>query len=174
MTISNILVFLCYLTAGIYGLTTFGLGVDPDVIKSYGSSDIMMTVSRGAVAVSVIMSYPIFIFLGRGAFEDMLVGVAGKFNVEVRPGSELRRAVTLCVWHAAALTISILTSSLDKVIGIVGSIAAVFMLFFPGLILWVESGGNWGYKVCSVMLCFLGMFTFLWTIAYNIYLIATG
>jgi sodium-coupled neutral amino acid transporter 7/8 len=173
--VSNFLVLSSYVLAGVFGLMTFGLKANPDVLLNYSSKDGLMTVARGAISVSVIGSYPIFAFLGRGAVDDTIVQIAERFDRELERNTERRRVVILLVWHFLALGIAIITSSFGTVLQLVGSIAALFMLFFPGYMLWIESrNGNWGYRVSGVILMVLGVFTFMWTIVFTLYQIATG
>ena len=173
--VTSFLVFLCYMLAGVFGLMTFGVSVDPDILIDYSSKDGLMTVARGAISASVIGSCPIFIYLGRGAIDDTIVQIAGKFNRQLERNTEKRRVVILLVWHFLALGLAILTSSFGTVLQLVGSIAALFMLFFPGYIAWVESrDGNRGYQVLGVIFMAMGMFMFIWTIVFNLYQIATG
>ncbi|XP_063689357.1 sodium-coupled neutral amino acid transporter 7-like [Bolinopsis microptera] len=173
--VTSCLVFVSYMLAGVFGLMTFGSKVNPDVLLDYSSKDGLMTIARGAISVSVIGSYPIFVFLGRGAIDDTIVQIAEKFSVQLERNSEKRRVITLLLWHGLALAIACVTSSFGIVLSFVGSIAALFMLFFPGYMLWIESrSGNWGYKVTGSILMFLGGFTFVWTIVFNVYQIAAG
>lgn len=171
---ANSMVLFFYLGFGTFGLLTFGVNVQPDILLSYSPSDTLMMIARGAISVSVIASYPIFLFLGRNAIEDTLVQLGNLCSQNVTPNNELRRIfVTLC-WHLSALSISLLTSSLAVVLAYVGSIAALFMLFFPGYILWNGiSIRNWAHRITAVILMALGTFTFLWTVVFNSYKEAT-
>ena len=172
--VTSFLVFLCYILAGVFGLMTFGVNVNPDILLDYSSKDGLMTIARAAISVSVIGSYPIFTFLGRGAVDDTLVQICEKFNWRLERNSEFRRVVILLSWHFLALGIALLTSSLGTVLQLVGSIASLFMLFFPGYMLWIESrGGNWGYRLTGAIFMFMGLFTFVWTIVFTLYQVAT-
>ena len=173
--LANSFVLFFYLATGIFGLLTFGDGVQPDVLLSYEANDKLMIVARGAISVSVITSYPIFIFLGRGAIEDTLMQLGELCDRQVNPHSEMRRVVVILGWHLSALAISLLTSSLARVLSLVGSIAALFMLFFPGYILWRSvSQHNWAHRITATILMGIGIFMFVWTIVFNAYLAATG
>ena len=172
--VTSFLVFICYVLAAVFGLMTFGVDVDPDILLEYSSKDILMTIARAAISVSVIGSYPIFTFLGRGAVDDTLIQISEKLNRSLERNSEFRRVLVLLVWHFLALGVALLTSSLGTVLQLVGSIASLFMLFFPGYMLWRESrGGNWGYRVTGAVFMFLGLFTFVWTIVSTLYKVAT-
>eukprot|EP00116_Pleurobrachia_bachei_P006011 sb/3466273/ len=165
-------VLVMYILTAIFGLLTFGLSVESDVLVSYGSSDKLMLVSRVAIAVSVIASYPIFTYLGRSAFDDTLRQAVARFSGwEMAEHSTLRRALTLCIWHGSALAISCLTSNLASAISLVGSIAALFMLFYPGMML-IMQGGSKSWLVSGVILAILGLFIFFWTVGFTIYQMA--
>ena len=173
--VASFLVLGCYLLAAVFGLLTFGADVNPDILLDYPSKDGLMTVARGAISVSVIGGCPIFAFLGRSAIDNTIIQIAQRFNRQLEPNTEVRRVVILLVWHFLGLGFAILISSFGTVLEFVGSIAALFMLLFPGYMLWIESrDGNWGYRVTSFIFMFLGTLMFVWTIVFNAYQIATG
>jgi amino acid permease len=53
-----------YLVVGYTGVAIYGQSVDPDIILSFPSDSIVMTVGRVAITLSICMTYPIVLFIG--------------------------------------------------------------------------------------------------------------
>ena len=54
-----------YLVVGYTGFAIFGSKVDPDIILSFPADSIVMTVGRVAITLSVCMTYPVVLFIGK-------------------------------------------------------------------------------------------------------------
>jgi len=159
-----------YLTAGSFGLMTFGYDINADIILNYPSNSITITVGRAAITVAVCMSYPIMLFIGREALEDFIIMSAGSYGRVIYPGSEKRRVSELLIWFVLALCLALICKSIADVLSIVGSIAALFMFFFPGLVFWNRATEfrNVYFQGIAVFFMVFGWFIFLWNIIYNI------
>ena len=96
-----------------------------------------------------VFSYPILHFCGRAAFLSvagldtftMDVPVSERFGLERK-----RRIIVTVVWFLSALALAISVPNMADVISIIGSLAAFFILIFPGMVilqLAIEDYPNW-------------------------------
>ena len=54
-----------YLVVGYTGFAIYGIKVHPDIILSFPAKSIVMTVGRVAITLSICMTYPIVLFIGK-------------------------------------------------------------------------------------------------------------
>lgn len=127
-----------YTLAGTFGYLTFGLDVNPDILKSYPANDPLVIVARALIAVVMITSYPILAFCGRSAF--LSISGLDTFYPELTEEEKARkekwrRIIPTIVWFCAALALAISVPNIADVISVIGSLAAFFIMIFPGLIM---------------------------------------
>ena len=149
VTISLILCCIVYTLTGTFGYLTFGEDVNNDILVSYSATDPLVIAARVLMAVAMITSYPILHFCGRAAFFsitgldafDLNITAEQKRKIELR-----RRVVATCIWFLTALMLAIFIPNITDVISVIGSLAAFFILIFPGLIIMqliVDDRINW-------------------------------
>ena len=149
VTISLILCCIVYTLTGTFGYLTFGADVNNDILVSYSATDPLVIAARVLMAVAMITSYPILHFCGRAAFFSITGLDAFDLNIppEQKRKFELRRRiVATCIWFLTALMLAIFIPNITDVISIIGSLAAFFILIFPGLIIMqliVDDRINW-------------------------------
>ena len=149
VTISLILCCIVYTLTGTFGYLTFGADVNNDILVSYSATDPLVIAARVLMAVAMITSYPILHFCGRAAFFSITGLDAFDLNItaEQKRKTELRRRiVATCIWFLTALMLAIFIPNITDVISVIGSLAAFFILIFPGLIIMqliVDDRINW-------------------------------
>ena len=149
VTISLILCCIVYTLTGTFGYLTFGEDVNNDILVSYSATDPLVIAARVLMAVAMITSYPILHFCGRAAFFSITGLDAFDLNItpEQKRKIELRRrVVATCIWFLTALMLAIFIPNITDVISVIGSLAAFFILIFPGLIIMqliVDDRINW-------------------------------
>ena len=149
VTISLILCCIVYTLTGTFGYLTFGEDVNNDILVSYSATDPLVIAARVLMAVAMITSYPILHFCGRAAFFSITGLDAFDLNItaEQKRKTELRRrVVATCIWFLTALMLAIFIPNITDVISVIGSLAAFFILIFPGLIIMqliVDDRINW-------------------------------
>lgn len=166
-----LLVTCCYLIVGVLGFVMFGTDVDPDIIRSFSSSSIKFTISRFAITISVCMTYPVVLFIGRSALEDAAIQITrSSSRFSLRPNNEKFRIISIFSWFILTLLVATFASGIKDVISVVGSIAGTFMFFFPGCIIIARSRLATNYYFIFIGACFvaLGVFVFLWNIVLTI------
>ena len=152
VTISLILCCIVYTLTGTFGYLTFGEDVNNDILVSYSATDPLVIAARVLMAVAMITSYPILHFCGRAAFFSITGLDAFDLNItpEQKRKIELRRrVVATCIWFLTALMLAIFIPNITDVISVIGSLAAFFILIFPGLIIMqliVDDRINWHKK----------------------------
>lgn len=173
IAVAMVLVSASYLLLGVLGLLMFGHATKPDIIMNYPPDSVMITVGRFAVAFSVSMTYPIVLFIGRAALEDTVLMWQDlcRIPLRLRLGSEVRRISMIFTWFTVNLLIACFADSIKDVISVAGSIAALFMFFFPGILFLLNARRNrnpW-YQLIGCILIALGAFVFIWNIADTFY-----
>ena len=149
VTISLILCCIVYTLTGTFGYLTFGENVNNDILVSYSATDPLVIAARVLMAVAMVTSYPILHFCGRAAFFSITGLDAFDLNItpEQKRKIELRRrVVATCIWFLTALMLAIFIPNITDVISVIGSLAAFFILIFPGLIIMqliVDDRINW-------------------------------
>ena len=94
-------------------------------------------------------SYPILHFCGRAAF--LSVTRLDRFkdsltDEEISKYEQRRRISVTVVWFLSALALSITIPMISDVISVIGSLAAFFILIFPGMVilqLIIDEYPNW-------------------------------
>lgn len=94
---------------------------------------------------------------------------AASYGKVLNPGSEKRRVLELLIWFMLALGLALLCKSIADVLSFVGSIAALFMFFFPGLVFYKRAKElrNGYFMGIAWFFMLFGWFIFLWNIVYN-------
>lgn len=164
VTISLILCCIVYTLTGTFGYLTFGADVNNDILVSYSASDPLVIAARVLMAVAMLTSYPILHFCGRAALFSITGLDAFELNItsEQKRKTELRRRVVATfIWFLTALLLAIFIPNITDVISVIGSLAAFFILIFPGLIIMqliVDDRINWHKSCTAVFQVVLGVF----------------
>ncbi|XP_065312404.1 sodium-coupled neutral amino acid transporter 7-like isoform X1 [Dermacentor albipictus] len=158
-----------YTVAGVFGYLTFGQGVASDILELYDARQPLVLVGILAMALKIITTYPILIFCGRTAVDD-LYGQLRSLDEDGKRNSELLRRITIVsIWFCTTVVLACLVPNISIVIRIIGSLAATFIFVFPGLCLLfvsIKLDGSYYFaktkwKLATAVLCVaLGMFVF--------------
>ncbi|XP_033626902.1 putative sodium-coupled neutral amino acid transporter 7 isoform X1 [Asterias rubens] len=124
-----------YILTGIYGSLTFGDQVESDVLLSYDAGNVTVTVARAMILCNMLTSYPILHFCGRLAIETVYTTARGLSPAEAAHKETPRRIIETTSWFVLSLLLALFVSSIGSVISVIGGLAAVFILVFPGLCL---------------------------------------
>ena len=82
---------------------------------------------------------------GRNALEGFVAEVTRPTSFPLRPGNEKFRISSIALWFLITAIVATFASGIKEVIGVVGSIAALFMFLFPGCIIAVLSWRDRNY-----------------------------
>ncbi|KAL3244764.1 hypothetical protein MRX96_018571 [Rhipicephalus microplus] len=166
---ATVLTALLYTVAGVFGYLTFGEGVAGDILELYDARQPLVLVGILAMALKIITTYPILIFCGRTAVDD-LYGQFRSLDEDAKRKRELfRRIAIVSIWFCTTVVLACLVPNISIVIRTIGSLAATFIFVFPGLCLLFVSVklDNYYYfaktkwKLATAVLCVaLGMFVF--------------
>ncbi|KAI6645754.1 Sodium-coupled neutral amino acid transporter 7 [Oopsacas minuta] len=137
--------FWVYTLTGVFGFLTFGVTVDPDVIKSYDAHNTLVIIARIGLLVSMITSYPLLAFLGRSPTDEFVVQTIRLLSIKwsnltiltVDTGkTQLFRLqlISLC-WFAISLLLGVFLPSIEVVITPIGGVAAMFSIVYPGFLI---------------------------------------
>ncbi|XP_040064293.1 putative sodium-coupled neutral amino acid transporter 7 isoform X1 [Ixodes scapularis] len=150
-----------YTLTGVYGYRTFGRGVAGDVLELYDAGRPAVLVAVLAMAAKVVATYPILLFCGRTAVDDLYSSRPGGGAPPSRAGGELRRRLVISsAWFCTTLGLACLVPSIGPVIRTIGSLAALFIFLFPGLCLVWTAGQTWTRLGMAVACVALGTFVF--------------
>jgi len=173
VSVSLLLCCIVYTLTGTFGYLTFGLDVNPDILVSYGANDPLVIAARLLMAVAMVTSYPILHFCGRAAFFSItgLDAFALQTPYADRMRKErIRRYSATCVWFLTALLLAVFIPNISDVISVIGSLAAFFILIFPGIIIiqlivqdrigWHRNCAAVGQVALGIFFCVLGTWVF--------------
>ncbi|XP_077981127.1 sodium-coupled neutral amino acid transporter 7-like [Glandiceps talaboti] len=135
VVLSYIVIFSVYTLTGVYGYLTFGDNVNANILLSYRSGDIKVTVARIMLVISILTAYPILHYCARAALQGILKDSGGMFTYFVTFKEKYFRISATLLWFSVTLLAALFIPDILKVISIVGSFASAFILFFPGLCL---------------------------------------
>jgi len=166
LTVVGIGLFLCcivYTLTGVFGYLSFGRGVHSDILLSYPAKDPLVIAARVLMAVAMVTSYPILHFCGRAAF--LSVTGLDRFTIDVTSAERVRkerkrRWVLTVIWFLGALSLSITVPTISDVISVIGSLAAFFILIFPGMVIMqlvLEDFPGWHKRIRAVSQVLMGM-----------------
>ncbi|XP_043842499.1 putative sodium-coupled neutral amino acid transporter 7 [Dromiciops gliroides] len=169
VTAAMVIALFVYMGTGICGFLTFGVSVNPDVLLSYPSNDILVAIARVFIIISVLTSYPILHFCGRAVLEGLWLRYKGETVEEDVARERRRRVLQTVAWFLLTLVLALFIPDIGKVISIIGGLAACFIFVFPGLCLIqaklseieeVKSSSWWALVSYGVFLVTLGAFIF--------------
>ncbi|XP_051830551.1 sodium-coupled neutral amino acid transporter 7 [Antechinus flavipes] len=169
VTAAMVIALCVYLGTGICGFLTFGVNVNPDVLLSYPSNDILVAIARVFIIISVLTSYPILHFCGRAVLEGLWLRYKGETVEEDVARERRRRVLQTVTWFLLTLLLALFIPDIGKVISIIGGLAACFIFIFPGLCLIqaklseieeVKPSSWWALVAYGVLLVTLGAFIF--------------
>ncbi|XP_072374731.1 sodium-coupled neutral amino acid transporter 7 isoform X2 [Scyliorhinus torazame] len=176
VTAAVVICLFVYTGTGVCGFLTFGSSVNVDVLLSYPSNDIAVTIARAAIILCVLTSYPILHFCGRTVIEGLWLRFKGEdvdMSLEKR-----RRILQTLIWFILTLVLALFIPDIGKVISVIGGLAACFILVFPGLCLieakfaeiqQVGSASWWTLVLCGILMMCMGVFIFGQSTANSIY-----
>ncbi|XP_072024385.1 sodium-coupled neutral amino acid transporter 7-like [Amphiura filiformis] len=127
--------FIAYTLAGVYGSLTFGWVVCSDVLLSYNADDVPVTVARCMILCNMLTTYPVLQFCGRLAIDSMWVTSWNLSSEEAERRAKPRRIIETLIWFICSLFLALFIPNIGVVISVIGGLAAVFILVFPGVCL---------------------------------------
>ncbi|XP_036608668.1 putative sodium-coupled neutral amino acid transporter 7 [Trichosurus vulpecula] len=169
VTAAMVIALCVYMGTGICGFLTFGVSVNPDVLLSYPSNDVLVAIARVFIIISVLTSYPILHFCGRAVLEGLWLRYKGETVEEDVARERRRRVLQTVTWFLLTLLLALFIPDIGKVISIIGGLAACFIFVFPGLCLIqaklseieeVKPSSWWALVSYGVLLVTLGAFIF--------------
>ena len=129
-----------YTVAAAYGYLTFGAFVASDILKSYNAKRVEVLIANVAVAIKMYVTYPVNAFCGREAISNLWldISLSGRIieeeNHPTHPKEELFRRVSVAsTWFALSLLLAVVLPNIGAVIKLLGSLAALFIFFLPGI-----------------------------------------
>jgi len=120
-----------YFVVGFGGYSTFGSNVDPDVLKSYPEKETMPQIGRIAIALTVIMCYPMQVHPGRGS----LISLAVKSRCVPQSAAESTWLLVLStsVFIVASVATAIPIKDLGLMLSLIGTVCSTSVQFIlPG------------------------------------------
>ncbi|XP_078257847.1 sodium-coupled neutral amino acid transporter 7 isoform X2 [Rhinoraja longicauda] len=169
VTAAVVICLFVYTGTGVCGFLTFGSSVNVDVLLSYPSDDISVTIARTSIILCVLTSYPILHFCGRAVIEGLWLRYKGE-ALEVDGSRERwRRILQTVTWFLLTLVLGLFIPDIGKVISVVGGLAACFIFVFPGLCLveaklseirQADSARWWSFVLFGIFMMCMGTFIF--------------
>lgn len=169
VTAAVVICLFVYTGTGVCGFLTFGSSVNVDVLLSYPSDDISVTIARASIILCVLTSYPILHFCGRTVIEGLWLRYKGE-ALEVDSSIERRRRILQTVtWFLLTLVLGLFIPDIGKVISVIGGLAACFIFVFPGLCLveakfseirQADSASWWSLVLFGIFMVCMGTFIF--------------
>ncbi|XP_041047376.1 putative sodium-coupled neutral amino acid transporter 7 isoform X2 [Carcharodon carcharias] len=176
VTAAVVICLFVYTGTGVCGFLTFGSSVNVDVLLSYPSNDIAVTIARASIILCVLTSYPILHFCGRAVIEGLWLRYKGE-DVDMTR-ERCRRVLQTLTWFFLTLVLALFIPDIGKVISVIGGLAACFIFVFPGLCLieaklaeiqHVDSASWWALVLCGILMVCMGAFIFGQSTANSIY-----
>ncbi|XP_019628038.1 PREDICTED: putative sodium-coupled neutral amino acid transporter 7 isoform X1 [Branchiostoma belcheri] len=132
MFFAMVITMLVYTATGVYGGLTFGRSVTSDVLLSYHANDVSVTIGRAALTLDILTSYPILHFCGRTVLDGFYVRWRRLSPEDNLRQEFVRRVVQTMAWFWLSLFFAIMIPNIGLVISVIGGLAAVFIMVFPG------------------------------------------
>ncbi|XP_003748607.1 putative sodium-coupled neutral amino acid transporter 7 [Galendromus occidentalis] len=117
-----------YSIAGVYGYLTFGTSVVADILTAYNPSHSIVLIGFVALGLKIITTYPILMYCGRSAVDDLLPPCSGAGIAQARFA---KRIILSLAWFWSTLLIAYSLPNIDVAISCIGSMAALFIFVFP-------------------------------------------
>jgi sodium-coupled neutral amino acid transporter 7/8 len=150
----------CYTGAAAFGYLTFGSNVNPDILMSYSADRPEVLIGILAMALKTVSTYPILLFCGREAVGSAITDLKALLSTapsdsssssittdrvsdipEDQPqnghfSSPVRiRIIIVVIWFLLSLMCAVVVPNIGEAIGLLGTLAAVFIFIIPGLCL---------------------------------------
>uniref|UniRef100_UPI00398F0E0A sodium-coupled neutral amino acid transporter 7 n=1 Tax=Pristiophorus japonicus TaxID=55135 RepID=UPI00398F0E0A len=178
VTAAVVICLFVYTGTGVCGFLTFGSNVNVDVLLSYPSTDIAVTIARASIILCVLTSYPILHFCGRAVLEGLWLRYKGQALEEDVSRERHRRVLQTVIWFFLTLILALFIPDIGKVISVIGGLAACFIFVFPGLCL-IEAklseiqqdncASWWALVLCGITMVCMGAFIFGQSTARSLY-----
>ncbi|KAF9785458.1 transmembrane amino acid transporter protein-domain-containing protein [Thelephora terrestris] len=170
-----------YEIIGVFGYLTFGSKVGANIISSYPSNSIFIAVGRLAVAILVMLSYPMEVYPCRNCL-DKIFSPSNQVSNST-PTDNVRGTGEMSTFKHASLTTGIVLGSfatsyfvynLEMVLSIVGATGSTMVSFIlPGMFFWKLTKGDLGTSKLlnrsALGLAVYGALVFIFCLGYNIY-----
>ncbi|XP_022238390.1 putative sodium-coupled neutral amino acid transporter 7 [Limulus polyphemus] len=124
-----------YSVAAAAGYLTFGSYATSDILESYDAKDTVVMVGTAALGAKMFTNYPMVMFCGRTAIDDLYIETRGISRDEAVKDERCRRIIIVIIWFSSSLTLALVIPNIGILIEFVGSLAAIFIFVFPGLCL---------------------------------------
>jgi sodium-coupled neutral amino acid transporter 7/8 len=122
-----------YTGAATFGYLTFGSKVVGDILENYSGSDPWVLTALIFMALKTYTTYPILLFCGREGISTLIKDLF--ISEDSKTKEIIRRICIASTWFVLSIILAIEIPDIGAVIGLLGSLAAVFIFIFPGLCL---------------------------------------
>ncbi|TGZ60213.1 hypothetical protein CRM22_008666 [Opisthorchis felineus] len=144
-----LLCYFSYVATGVFGYLSFGSHVSADVLVDYPARPEVVA-GLALLAIKTYTTYPILHFCGRSAIQTTVLRYSPWVREHWNQIEPRWRYVSTAVWFFVSLVFALFTPDIGLVIGLLGGIAGLFILVFPGLcylnVLLRQSPGNLSAK----------------------------
>ncbi|KAK2143350.1 hypothetical protein LSH36_852g01036 [Paralvinella palmiformis] len=146
-----------------FGYLTFGDRTTTDVLTSY-PPDWMVLIALVITGIKAVTSYPVVMFCVRQVIDEEICRVASFFHLGSCHSDKTRHALTSLTLFIISLFLTLVVPSMGSMVSLLGGIAALLILFYPGLCyMQAYKDCNEKWSTCKVtvgvMMVSLGVFT---------------
>ncbi|KAK2151863.1 hypothetical protein LSH36_348g02011 [Paralvinella palmiformis] len=131
LSVALILCIFSYTGTASFGYLTFGSDVKQDILESYKPTPDVLVAVIG-LAAKMYTTYPILMFVGRSALDNIYVYVFKLSPEDIAQKENSRRIVMTILWFGVSLLLAVIVPNIGVVIALLGGLAAVFVFIFPG------------------------------------------
>jgi len=121
-----------YIIAAYAGYVTFGDVVDSDVLRSYPSELIPISIAQIAMTLALVGSYPVQLHPARESLSFLLFGVPAK---KLKTFAYLN--ITICIW-GTTVGVAWITDNFGTVSAFIGALAAIPLTFIYPNLFWIK------------------------------------
>ncbi|CAG0915152.1 unnamed protein product, partial [Notodromas monacha] len=127
---------ITYSIAGVLGYLMFGASVPSDILEAFDAHEPLVLIGIISLALKMYTTYPILLFCGREAVNQLFLECRRfQHPTQSARGEKTRRISIASVWFATTLIVAVVVPTITTVIDFLGSLAAIFIFFFPGVCL---------------------------------------
>ncbi|VDP92976.1 unnamed protein product [Echinostoma caproni] len=129
--LSILIIFLTYVATGVFGYLSFGSHVSADVLLDYPPRAEVVA-GLALLAIKTYTTYPIMHVCGQSATETILRYFLRWSDARWARWERLWRYSSACLWFGISLVFALFVPDIGLVIGLLGGLAVLFILLFPG------------------------------------------
>ncbi|RDD47151.1 putative sodium-coupled neutral amino acid transporter 7 [Trichoplax sp. H2] len=163
--IAMLVCIVVYSITGSFGYMSFGNSVNSDILLNYGSSNILVTISRIMISINMVTSYPVLHFCARQVVEELWLNFRNLNDESAKIHKKSRLIIQTLSWFVVTLSLSLFVPNVGDIIALAGGFAALFIFVFPGFcLIGLRYNFNRKYHVACIcygsFLAILGIFLF--------------